>query len=46
MLKYIELRYLMIQEFKDELTDLKIILRDTENLMIIRQQQTKKTRMK
>ena len=36
----------MIQEFKDELTDLKIILRDTENLMIIRQQQTKKTRMK
>ena len=36
----------MIQEFKDELTDLKITLRDIENLKIIRQQQTKKTQMK
>ena len=31
-----------IKEFNDELTDLKIILKDTESLTIIRQQQTKK----
>ena len=31
-----------IKEFNDELTDLKIILKDIESLKIIRQQQIKK----
>ena len=33
-----------IKEFNDELTDLKIILKDIESLKIIRQQQTKNDR--